>query len=110
MNDKQLHELAAHAAGYKVSCLPISASPGYLYGFISWTDGGAWGPLHYDADAFRLMVDLGLNVFFVNGKAYAMDSESDHEQQVEIGNDKYAAMRRAILQCAASIGRQMEDA
>lgn len=107
MNDKQLLELAAHAAGYKVSCLPISASPGYSYGFTSLNDSGAWNPSNDDADAFRLMVDLNLNVFCMNGKAYAMDLEADHEQQVEIGNDKYAAMRRAILQCAASIGKQM---
>ena len=60
-----------------------------------------------DADVFRLMVDLDLNVFCMNGKAYAMDLEADHEQRVEVGNDKHAAMRRAIVLCAASIGKQM---
>ena len=99
MNDKQLLELSASAAWYPVRCRTAGTS--------YWLDSGRWDPLNSDANAFRIMVDLNLNVFFLYGKAYAMDSESDHEQQVEIGNDKHAAMRMAIVLCAASIGKQM---
>ena len=108
MTYKQLLELAAHAAGFPTYTMPngsMKIEAGY--GVFDTSTRRFWNPLSNSADAFCLMVDLNLNVFCMNGKAYAMDLEADHEQQVEIGGDKYAAMRRAILQCAASIGKQM---
>lgn len=110
MNDRELLEAAARAAGRKVFSYiddPIFGS-GINDGE---TDNGLWNPLENDGDALRLAVDLNLNVFHTGGCAYAMESDSDgcDEQKVSyygIG-DKHAATRLAIVCAAALIGRQL---
>lgn len=91
MNDRELLELAAKAAG------------------ITWTreykDGPMmvmapftreWNPLANDGDALRLAIDLQINIAAVT-RAYAWDDA-----------DRYSLTRKAIVRAAAEIGKQMK--
>lgn len=121
MTDKELLQQAAKAIGFGSPgtgqhCWTCSEYPrnsgkhGALWNYVGHMDTAElWNPLSSDGDAFRLMVQLNINVYSVNACAYASDIDSYHEKVVEHGDDKYVAYRRAILLCAASIGRQMED-
>ena len=54
MNDRELLELAAKAAGIEVEWSDITG--------CFWSDGDSWVPLTDDGDALRLAVKLGLCV------------------------------------------------
>ncbi len=102
MNDKELLELAAKAAGYQIkgdadTCLFISDDAGR-----SWHE---WNPLLYDDNALRLAVKLGISILF--GANYVI---AGYEQipTVNNSNDPYAATRRAIVRAAAEIGKGMK--
>ena len=112
MNDRELLEAAAKAAGYPIhsdawACGPSGKEPTLFMG----NSGPAWNPLTNDGDALRLAVKLGLapSVFVVgasdgctmvssttlpHGELFV---EEMHEQ------DPYAATRRAIVRAAAEI-------
>jgi hypothetical protein len=89
MEDKELLELAAKAAGHS---------------YQEWVPGhynpkGDWNPLTDDGDALRLAVKLEL----IEGLAI------DFRQGEMDGPDPYAATRRAIVRAAAAeIGREMK--
>ena len=107
MNESELLELAAKAAGYKVY------SSGKLFRIwkdsnVEWVD---WNPLTDDGDALRLAVKLGVELVFTKNKigagrrnlsAYPMLNEDRNT------DDPYAATRRAIVRAAAEIGEKME--
>lgn len=96
MNDRELLELAAKAAGH--------------------APANMWNPLTNDGDALRLAVKLNLFVFHgwthAEGVLLANVVVDNAEQTVpsgEIkGDDPYAATRRAIVRAAAEIGRDMK--
>jgi hypothetical protein len=103
MNDRELLELAAKAAG-------ISAD--------YWTVDG-WNPLYDDGDALLLAVNLGINISFppymkherpvVHAGKYWDNSDDcwyPFEELLDI--NPYAATRRAIVRAAAQIGREMK--
>lgn len=103
MTDRELLELAAKAAGYLLS----EASD------MIWSDREVefvhWNPLTDDGDALRLAVKLR--------KFPVIETWSDgdwvylygHEACAEpLGNDPYAATRRAIVRAAAEIGKNMK--
>jgi len=109
MDDRELLELAAKAAGYQVA-----------YGNEWWdthelqVHGVGWRPLTDDGDALRLAVKLDFHVKVINGLAgwtvvdawvrgLPMESREPHK------GDPYAATRRAIVRAAAEIGKQMES-
>lgn len=104
MNDRELLELAAKAAGIG----------GYWDVSHEWfvtrhTATGlmldTWNPLADDADALRLAVKLRLDVEWLDSETVFVES-AEH-----IANgDPYAATRRAIVRAAAEIGRQMSTA
>ena len=113
MNDRELLENAAKAAGIKVSIVghgsptgPVSfyVEPGQLW----------WNPLEDDGDAFRLAVKLGMEVSVAPAQAYAcrfgtlnQDTNEPHGDVHGPGTlDKFAATRRAIVRAAAAIGEQ----
>lgn len=81
---------AALAAGYEIKVEPPNV-------FINGR--GNWNPIEADADAFRLMVDCGIDV--------ALDDECvDADGWLTIyfsghNNDKHAATRMAIVRAAA---------
>jgi len=107
MSDKELLELAAKAAGIKISQWSNAQAGGFLPG----GRGDFWNPLTDDGDALRLAVKLGMMLDDVT-KGYM----SGHIVAVSDGGtcyeprepDHYAATRRAIVRAAAEIGKDMK--
>jgi hypothetical protein len=79
MNDRELLELAAKAAGIPFSNIEL-----------------VWNPLTDDGDALRLAVKLDL-----------FDAATLTYEPEEYRADPYAATRRAIVRAAAEIGKGM---
>lgn len=96
MNDKELLEMAAKAAGISI----IS----YQHGKINCTLDGKknfhWNPLTEDADAFRLMVQLNMV-----SKHLFLEFLGEENHSCE--GDYYKATRKAVVRAAAEIGRMM---
>ena len=103
MNDRELLELAAKAAGIEImdwygdrfSCRNKFDTS--LFG---------WNPLTDDGDALRLAVKLGIDLVHAFGTRTAV-AENTSGYAAE-GPDPYAATRRAIVRAAAEIGKGME--
>jgi hypothetical protein len=110
MTDRELLEMAAKAAGYKVVqhaedgsawCVPLDKE-----GFGFW-----WNPLADDGDALRLAVKLGLVLNLSprqDGRGQTVvtyHGVCKIEEPCECGNE--VAARRAIVRAAAEIGRAM---
>ena len=98
MNDKELLELAARAAGIewpqKISDM-----------FSRQYDGvRSWNPLADDGDALRLAVKLSLSIWRYDTLSTSKPNFTDWQCD-ERGDDPYAATRRAIVRAAAEIGR-----
>jgi hypothetical protein len=109
MNDREMLELAAKAAGHKIDWyIPTSGSD------EPYIDGRVWNPLTDDADALRLAVKLGLSVGphpkLKEMECWIFPISSEHSVQVcePVGNDAFAATRRAIVRAAAEIGKGMK--
>lgn len=104
---KELLELAAKAAEYRVACWPCKEH-GYSFGFVHAKDGGSWNPLTNDSDALRLAVRLELLVH-IETCYYVVVCKDDVSVTEHIGNDGkgciYEATRRAIVRAAAEIGK-----
>lgn len=97
MSERELLEAAARAAGYE-----FSRTKSHPIGEKSYADGKMWNPLRENADAFRLMVDCGLKVFYVGDDAIAV--AGGHHRIEDASTDKHAATRRAIVRAAAAMG------
>ena len=100
-NDRELLELAAKAAG--------RGSQWWMESVWNGPDR-EWNPLTDDGDALRLAVMLGICPAVDQKQASAMvslDAVSWCDLE-EVGNDPYAATRRAIVRAAAEIGRNMK--
>lgn len=102
MNDRELLELAARAAGYQFSysyrSLSSPAVPVILAETGRWRK---WDPRHDDGDAPRLAVSTDLHKRLheiLTGPAYRADALPYGEQ---------CATRRAITRAAAEIGKYM---
>lgn len=107
MDDRELLELAARAAG-------ISGGWGekldYHNGVVDLTDYWVldgedlffWNPLADDGDALRLAVKLSLIPGYMR--------HSDMHMTIYEGDAKLAETRRAIVRAAAEIGRSIQDA
>lgn len=116
MNDRELLEMAAKAAGNGATWRGSDAFK--LYSMVL-PSGTAWNPLDDDGDALRLAVRLQLTIHneHINaGVAYCtgigdataypvVDSGSDEDEVIP---DDYIATRRAIVRAAAEIGKSME--
>ena len=98
MNDKELLELAAKAAG-------IELDKGWLVYLED--DGEAFNPLVRDDHALRLAVKLKMEIEIDDHKTNAGRGFRFLEIE-EHSNDPYAATRRAIVRAASEIGRGME--
>lgn len=99
MNDRELLELAAKAAGYWSNGFNCVDNLPHL----------GWNPLTDDGDAFRLAVMLNLTIG-VESDAQAVWWAGDSLEDVNepLGSDPFAAMRRAIVRAAAAIGKAMQ--
>lgn len=113
--DRELLELAAKAAGYKLhwhdrwQCFahvePFNIhNPPTLAG-----QRVVWAPLDDDGDALRLAVKLGITIYPPDSPGddpTTTWAHPDSEWIVEPhGNDPYGATRRAIVRAAAEIER-----
>ena len=107
MNDRELLELAAKAAGYE-----YAKFGGYIV-----IDGipENWNPLTDDGDALRLACDLGLRVYPVartsSGAACSAVGSVTCERLSEVADyslDTRTATRSAIVRAAAEIGKEMK--
>jgi len=113
MNDKELLELAAKAAGYEFSEWGSDYYSDGPYGdevkHGLMIEGIAWNPLTDDGDALRLAVKLEIGALissnFVYIKSYYDEKPTLREP---LGNDPYVATRRAIVRAAAEIGKAMQ--
>ena len=100
MNDRELLELAAKAAGILTPSWYGNAS--YIEGMLS-----RWNPLEDDGDALRLAVTLNMGVSIPVWKDNRIDVITFRDSGVNViekGNDAMAATRRAIVRAAAKIG------
>lgn len=114
MTDRELIELAARAACYKV--IHSFENNDSLMIEVSERKYEVFNPLTSDADAFRLAVKLGIDVhtgdtFGKGGGGFTTADCLKHgmiiSMQLAHGGDPYAATRRAITRAAAEIGRGM---
>ena len=100
MTDRELLELVAKAAGYE--CPDFNSVNGSAFWVPMY---GFWNPLTDDGDALRLVVKLRFGVEVHEEIVVVGDGNIVlHEQ---LGDDPYAATRRAIVRAAAEIGRGM---
>lgn len=109
--DRELLEMAAKAAGYKVHFALMEqraiASPDAVALALSEPGNTWWNPLDDDGDALRLAVKLRLDVKQWNSLAIAANSWDKHAEENTSTQCPYAATRRAIVRVAAKLGEAM---
>lgn len=116
MDDRELLELAAKAAGYGTGHYEDGSWLETRYGYTAalYLDcddfDGYWNPLEHDGDALRLAIKLQLAVnagrisTSIDGP---QDGQDDMVTELHRG-DPYAATRRAIVRAAAEIGSTID--
>lgn len=106
MNDRELLESAAKAAGYGE--LRILDDSSII------VNSRRWNPLTDDGDAFRLATKLDLmpmhNVALGDVHVFCMEinGELPGERYDDHNGDRCAATRRAIVRAAAEIGKKVD--
>ena len=115
MSDKELLELAAKAAGLTnlVYCPAWKCMAEYdeHEGFYEWDS--YWNPLVRDSDALQLGILLRLDINHgitpTGAKSRIVSCEQGFSKEFEevVGQDPFIAIRRAIVQVAAEIGKAM---
>ena len=108
MNDKELLELAAKAAGFvnfDVSNAGVILELGSRRGAIT----SYWNPLTDDGDALRLAVKLRIEIAFSeypDGEETAIAQYGKWAwREVSMEQDPHAATRRAIVLAAAQLAK-----
>lgn len=104
MNDRELLELAAKAAGVALEW--DSDGPYYYSDWRGLPQKEHWNPLTDDGDALRLAVKLGLVVDCSRPSAGEPFKQHAIWMDELMGNDELT--RRAIVRAAAEIGRSMK--
>ncbi|MCO7513731.1 hypothetical protein NJF44_01245 [Pseudomonas guariconensis] len=109
MNDKELLELAARAAGYRIE--EYQRTGGFItrQGFLEWRP---WDPLNDDGDALRLACEVRATCRPDKDECHAFGKigMADWCESVEVSFDgdiaanRESAMRRAIVLFAAEVG------
>ena len=112
MNDRELLELAAKAAGMDFEGHTASGVGCYIKGVES-----KWSPLTDDGDALRLAVALNLNIwrgmwpskerYVAAQRLWDCNDSLYYDDGVAIDCDPLTATRRAIVRAAADIGEAM---
>lgn len=121
MNDRELLELAAKAAGICIDKSKYNGGWADNTGFdtsgnavLDWHNCKTWNPLTDDGDAMRLAVKLNITIQFPWDEDCNMLREtrcwndSDEPAIEHHSFDKLAATRRAIVRAAAEIGKAMQ--
>ena len=105
--DRELLELAAKAAGYKVSQHHQSARDAAIDPATAslWIDGVStgWNPLKDDGDALRLAVRTG-EPFVVRTRCVTTMGGLKEDFDPALAGDDLRAVRRVIVRAAAAIG------
>jgi hypothetical protein len=101
MNDRELLELAAKAAGN-----PIGTS--FAGGGLLMANGLYWNPIARDGDALRLAVKLELQLD-LRHSFHTVRVYGAADGRIDESGDPLAATRRAIVRAAAEIGRTMDE-
>jgi hypothetical protein len=108
MNDKKLLDLAAKAADIEL----VTWGNPLKFAIKELTPIQMWNPLTDDGDALRLAVKLRIEPHFVSENVHGVilnGTDIGEWEQVlsenPLGNDPYAATRRAIVRAAAEIGK-----
>lgn len=110
MNDRELLELAAKAAGEDVEW---HATGSYFYRkSCNWpTDKGFFNPLHDDGEALRLAMKLGICIQFIpecdTAQVYQERTTTGEPYNIHVAALVDIETRRIIVQAAAEIGRTM---
>ena len=106
MTDREMLELAAKAAGITGKVEEGEETWFWILkpGERRHTDGDYWNPLTDDGDALRLAVKLNINVT----PNYHADAPGIAVFVDETTDDPYAVTRRAIVQVAAEIGKDLK--
>lgn len=111
MNDRELLEMAAKAAGINGTWMRLRDS---VYAVYDEVNACYWNPLTDDADAFQLSVTAGIKFRWHAVLNQALTWPSSVTEKLEIqengedhSGDKFSASRRAIVRAAAEIGRAM---
>ena len=115
--DSELIELAAKAAGIEGEWHRDTNFVQERYRFVTsynnqgMMTGFEWNPLREDDAALRLAVRLSINVMFIGNVVRCFRSEEGFvavDEEIEyFFDDKQKAVRRAIVRCAAEIGKVM---
>ncbi|MBI5259807.1 MAG: hypothetical protein HY855_25125 [Burkholderiales bacterium] len=120
MNDRELLEAAARAAGIVIDKSPFNGGGRENTGFdvmgnavLDWHNGTKWNPLTDDGDALRLAVKLNLDIEFdtlpdgpiVGVVAPWNDNFGDYRWYEWLLKDALSATRRAIVRAAAEVGK-----
>ena len=111
MNDKELLELAALAAGYNIGFFSARNQRGFTCGFTHAKDGGDWNPLDNDGDALRLAAELRLKIIPGKHKGDGCTVESQQEgvrSHTVFFDNPIKEMRFAVIYVAAEIGKSMK--
>ena len=90
MNDRELLESAAKAAGIRLHVWGTKGAENFAA--LDAKTHARWNPLADDGDALRLAVKLGIQVF------------SPDYPEYHGSGDACAAVRRAIVEAAARLG------
>lgn len=114
MNDRELLELAAKAAGVShvdYSGVDYDGSLGLIMVDSNGRHVAAWSPLEDDGDAFRLAIKLGICIQFISecdtAQAYQERAETAEPYNIHISAMGNIELRRIIVQAAAEIGKAM---
>ena len=122
MTDRELLELAAKAAGIDGEFVLDEAYAQERWHFMRPYDNQnmmtayEWNPLTDDGDALRLAVKLHIEPHFVINKFVRgvvlqgsdLGEWESELSEVLLGNDQYAATRRAIVMAAAELAKGMK--
>ena len=112
MNDRELLEFAAKAAGLYVKChvenmddqcIGLKVKP---YKDASRQLIAHWNPLTDDGDAWRLAVKLNLFRAYIYEDQVSL-APSEYGIIEPCNDDPYSATRRSIVRAAAQIGKAM---
>lgn len=108
MNDRDLLELAAKAAGVNLVWHTLKIDGKECECSFNMFDDGriaCWEPHINDGDAFRLAVDLCIHLEFAE-TCVIPSTDKFAFSSVPLSDDAYAATRRAIVLAAAEIGKK----
>ncbi|WP_116817917.1 hypothetical protein [Pseudomonas syringae] len=108
MNDRELMELAAKAAGVDFD--------GHTFVKRDRYSSNVWAPLFDDGDAFRLAVQLGMRIYVYPGGDDNVTVVANDELKAKgaphisepHAEDRLAATRRAIVRAAAEMAKGLE--